>query len=329
MSRPLRIEFAGAFYHVMSRGVAKRDIVVDDVDRRTRLKRLRKTVEIYGWQLQAFVLMDNHEHLFLQTPEPNLSAGMQHLNGSYSTEFNRRHQRVGHLLQGRFRAEIVEDTSYAREVSRYIHLNPVRAGLTTRPEDWPWSSCAGYFSLDDQLPWVTYEQALCQFSTNPVDARLAYRRFVYSVIDSEIPAPWENAVGGLILGSESFVESIQDHLESYPNDPAVPQLHSLKQRPDLARICNVVARHLGDQPEAWTHGTRSDGIGRQLAAYIARRVYGYPATEVAKALGYSTASSVSHAVRRIDHGRPGWLIVATRLARELNTPPNTAPELQE
>ena len=328
MSRPLRIEFAGAFYHVMSRGVAKRDIVVDDVDRRTRLRRLRKTVEIYGWRLHAFVLMDNHEHLFVQTPEPNLSAGMQYLNGSYSTEFNRRHQRVGHLLQGRFRAEVVEDTRYAREVSRYIHLNPVRSGLTTRPEDWPWSSCGGYFSQDDELPWITYEQALRQFSSNPVDARFAYRQFVYSIIDTEIRAPWKDAVEGLILGSESFVERIQDHLEAYPTDPAVPQLHSLRRRPDLASIVDVVARHLADQPEAWSQGTRSDGIGRPLAAYIARRVYGFPATQIAEALGYSTASSVSHAVHRIDHGKRAWLTLAKRLTQELNTQPPLGSELE-
>jgi len=328
MSRPLRIEFAGAFYHVMSRGVAKRDIVIDDADRRTRLKRLKKTVEIYGWRLQAFVLMNNHEHLFVQTPEPNLSAGMQYLNGSYCTEFNRRHQRVGHLLQGRFRAEIVEDTRYAREVSRYIHLNPVRSGLTTRPEDWPWSSCGGYFSQDDELPWITYEQALCQFSSNPVDARFAYRHFVYSVIDTQIPAPWEDAKEGLILGSQSFIERLQDQLQSYPTDPAVPQLHSLRLRPDLVCIADVVARHLGEQPEAWTPGTRSDGIGRQLAAYISRRVYGYSATQIAAALGYSNASSVSHAVRKIEHGKPAWLTLANRLTKELNNQPRLGSELE-
>ena len=99
MARPLRIEFPGALYHVMSRGNERRGIVRDDMDRRKRLDWLRRTVETYGWRLHAFVLMNNHDHLFVETPEANLSAGMQHYNGSYTSYFNRRHRRVGHLFQ--------------------------------------------------------------------------------------------------------------------------------------------------------------------------------------------------------------------------------------
>jgi putative transposase len=112
MARPLRIEFAGAIYHIMSRGNARQDIVLDDADRGKRLDWLRRTVETYGWRLLAFALMRNHDHLFLETPEPNLSAGMQYLNGSYTSYFNRRHRRCGHLFQGRFKGHLIEVSSH-------------------------------------------------------------------------------------------------------------------------------------------------------------------------------------------------------------------------
>ncbi len=119
MARPLRVELAGGLYHVMSRGNERRPIVRDDADRQRRLDWLQRTVEIYGWRLHAFVLLTNHEHLFLETPEPNLSAGMHLLNGSYTGYFNVRHRRAGHLFQGRFKAHLIEEEGYFTEISRY------------------------------------------------------------------------------------------------------------------------------------------------------------------------------------------------------------------
>jgi REP element-mobilizing transposase RayT len=166
MARPLRIEFEGAWYHVMSRGNERRRIVRDDDDRTRRLDWLRRTVETYGWHLHAFVLMDNHDHLYVETPEANLSPGMQHLNGSYTSYFNRRHRRSGHLFQGRYKAQLIENEGHFWEVSRYIHLNPVRARLADRPEDWRWSSYRGYHRATRQLPWVKYGRVLREFGRN-------------------------------------------------------------------------------------------------------------------------------------------------------------------
>jgi putative transposase len=139
MARPLRIELAGGLYHVMSRGNARRPIVRDDADRQRRLDWLQRTVETYGWWLHAFTLLTNHEHLFLEMPEANLSAGMHLLNGSYSGYFNVRHRRAGHLFQGRFKAHLIEEEGYFTEISRYLHLNPVRAKLVSRPAQWRYS----------------------------------------------------------------------------------------------------------------------------------------------------------------------------------------------
>ena len=133
MARPLRIEFAHALYHVTSRGNARQKVFRDDRDYQRRLDWLRRAVETYGWRLHAFALMPNHDHLFVETPLANLSAGMHYLNGSYTSYFNRRHKQVGHLFQGRFKAVLIENEGHYWEVSRYIHLNPVRAGLAQRP----------------------------------------------------------------------------------------------------------------------------------------------------------------------------------------------------
>ncbi len=179
MARPLRIEYPGALYHVISRGNEQRAIVTNDTDRHRRLDWLRRTVETYGWRLHAFVLMDNHEHLFVETPEPNLSAGMQYLNGSYTGYFNRRVGRVGHLFQGRFKAHLVDEQGYFQVVSRYIHLNPVRASLVQRPGDYPWSSYAGYVHASKALNWVTYERVLRDFGPGSDAARR--RRYVQYV----------------------------------------------------------------------------------------------------------------------------------------------------
>ncbi len=144
MPRRLRIEFEGAIYHVMARGNARQKIVRDDADRRRLIDGLEQSVVRHGWELLCYVVMGNHLHLMVKTPRPNLGAGMQSFLSGYAIWAGRRWRRPGHLFQGRYRAEMIEDESYYWTVSRYIHLNPVRAGLVQRPEQWEWSSYPGY-----------------------------------------------------------------------------------------------------------------------------------------------------------------------------------------
>jgi REP element-mobilizing transposase RayT len=141
MSRPLRIEWPGALYHVTARGHLREPIVEDDVDRERWVALLEETAARFDLQVHAWCLMTNHHHLLLETPQANRSQGMRHLNGVWSQRFNRRHGRVGHVFQGRFKAIFVERQSYLLELARYIVLNPVRAGIVALPEQWPWSSC--------------------------------------------------------------------------------------------------------------------------------------------------------------------------------------------
>ena len=221
---PLRIEFPGALYHVISRGNERRAIVRDDLDRERRLDWLRRTVEMFEWRLHAFVLLDSHDHLFVETPEANLSAGMHHYNGSYTGYFNRRHRRAGHLFQGRFKGHLVEEQGYFLEVSRYIHLNPVRARRVARPEAWRWGSCAGYLRKAWELPWVTYGRVLGEFAKEASLARRRYGRFLRAGVEDPPSSPFEDAKGGLLLGSTECVDRVRRMLGERREDPDVPQL---------------------------------------------------------------------------------------------------------
>jgi len=302
MARPLRIQFPGALYHVMSRGNERRAIVRDDADRQRRLDWLCRTVETCGWRLHAFVLMTNHDHLFVQTPEANLSAGMQFLNGSYTSYFNRRHRRAGHLFQGRFKGHLIDEAGYYVEVSRYIHLNPVRAKLVERPQQWPWSSYGGYHRASRALPWVSYDAVLGEFARDPAVARRAYRRFVQAGVKQRPKSPFLDALGGLLVGSGEFLTRIQRLLDDEPADRERPQLEQVRRRPSLEEIVAAVDEHFGEDRSRWSPGRRNDDASRAVAAYLARRRFGYPAVAVAEALGYRGHSSVRYAVNRLETG---------------------------
>lgn len=138
MARPLRIEYAGALYHVTSRGNAQEAIYREDKDRRDYYSVVAEVCERFNWVIHAYCLMDNHYHLLVETPEGNLSKGMRHLNGVYTQRFNQNHARVGHVFQGRYKAILVQKESYLLELARYIVLNPVRARMVRSAKDWPW-----------------------------------------------------------------------------------------------------------------------------------------------------------------------------------------------
>jgi len=318
MARPLRIEFPGALYHVMSRGNEQKPIVRDEADREKRLDWLRRTVETYGWRLHAFVLMGNHDHLFVETPEANLSAGMQHLNGSYTSYFNRRHERSGHLFQGRFRGHLIEEEGYFLEVSRYIHLNPVRAKLAVGPEEYRFSSYLGYVRASQTLPWITYQRVLGEFGHDATGARRAYGRFVRAGLDEPPRSPFADALGGLLLGSERFLDRMRGLLRDRPSDSALPQLEPLRPRPSLQQIVETVAGHFGQDMTIWRSGRRVDDAGRAVAAYLARRHFGYRAKEVAAVLGYRSHGGVHNAVARVEAAEDALKSTAQRLVLELD-----------
>ena len=223
MSRPLRVEFADAVYHVTARGNANEAIFVDDDDRARFLNCLASSATRFDWCVWAYCLMDNHYHLLIETRRPTLSRGMREINGVYSQAFNRRHGRVGHVLQGRFKALLVDRDAYLLELSRYIALNPVRAGCCAAPGDWRWSSYRALMGQAGAPDWLAVKQTLDLFSADLTVARRAFARFVAEGTTSVIPA----ATAQFVLGDDSFVEKILTRAK--PTSSEVPRQQRVRQ----------------------------------------------------------------------------------------------------
>lgn len=277
MARPLRLEYAGALYHLTSRGNAQADIYLDDADRRIFLQFVASTVHRFAWKLHAYCLMGNHYHLLAETPKPNLSRGMRHLNGCYTQAFNRRHRRVGHVLQGRFHAVVVERESYLLELGRYIALNPVRAGLVRAAGEWPWSSFRGTAGMDPSPPWLTTDALLSIFSNDLVSAMQRYSEFVALGIDR--PGPWAALKGQVLLGSDAFAERMRPLLEEHTNKASVPKAQRFSARPTLQALL----------PKGLTKAQRNAGIVE------ACRNHGYSLSEISAHAGlhYSTVFRIT------------------------------------
>lgn len=207
MSRPLRIEFAGALYHVTSRGNGQNDIYLDDQDRRSYLFVLSEACKRFNWTVHAYCLMGNHYHLLLETPDGNLSQGMRQLNGVYTQKFNRNHDRVGHVFQGRYKAIIVQKEAYLLELSRYIVLNPVRASMVRAAKEWPWSSYRATCGVVVTPDWLSTDWLLSAFGKTRKKAIDHYREFVAQ--GKNQPSPWEKLKNQIFLGDKKFVDDIQ------------------------------------------------------------------------------------------------------------------------
>lgn len=302
MPRRLRIEYPGAIYHVMARGNARQDIVQDDDDR-TRLRDdLARATGCFEWELVAYVLMSNHFHLLLKTPRPNLGRGMQRLLSAYSLWNGRRRRRPGHLFQGRYRAESIEDEMYYWTVSRYIHLNPVRAGLVARPEDWEWSSFPGYARRSRRADWVAHDSLLAAWSGEfgGREPAPAYRRFVASGIKNPPASPFRDAFDGWILGSSRFVSRLRSALDELSGETRsmVPEARRLRGlRPE--EILDAVAAYYGVERSSLAR-PGDPHLARAVAAWLCRRHTQATLRQLAEPLGLSRPDSVPNLTRRID-----------------------------
>jgi REP element-mobilizing transposase RayT len=227
MSRPLRIEFPGALYHVTSRGNRREQIYSDETDRVAFLEVLANVCERFRWACYAYCLMSNHYHIMVETRDANLARGMRHLNGVYTQRFNRRHGRVGHVYQGRYHAVLVKRESHLLAVARYIVLNPVRAGMVRAAGNWRWSSYRATAGRTAPPPWLTTEWLLTSFGPAH-DARQEYERFVNSDVDQA--SPWQDIRQQLYVGDEDFVLEMQSMRDRVRDSVEVP-LAQRKLRP--------------------------------------------------------------------------------------------------
>lgn len=221
MSRPLRIEFDGALYHVMARGNARSDIFMCDDDRHAFIDNLDRVCERFDWRIWAWCLMTNHYHLLVETLRPTLSKGMREVNGVYTQKFNRRHGRVGHVLQGRYKAVVVQKETHLLEVSRYVVLNPVQAGMTDTAGDWRWSSYRAVMGKASAPPWLATDETLQLFHTKRGPARRAFARFVADGVNAD--GPFDEMPRPGFLGTESFIETILDNFDNASISAEVPK----------------------------------------------------------------------------------------------------------
>ena len=276
MAPPLRLEFAGALYHLTARGNAQQPIFLDDTDRQQFVRLLSREIRQQHWLCYVYCLMGNHYHLVIETPEPNLSRGLKRLHGTYTQWFNRRHQRVGHLLQGRFKSLLVEKESYLQELCRYVALNPVRAGMVPDAGAWTWSSYRATAGIQEAPEWLDTSSVLSLFDTNQATARAAYQRFVADGVHQ--PSPWAQVTSQIFLGSPEFLDRIERLVQGKPlaNVPTV-QTQPTRLSPD--EVLQRVATTYRLDVDAVL--TRSHRDAFHTAVYLLRRAANEPLQTVA------------------------------------------------
>jgi putative transposase len=290
MGRQLRIEYPGAHYHVTARGNERKDVFKSLRDREKFLFYLESAVLRYGAVIHSYCLMNNHYHLLLETPSGNLSQVMQHINGAYTNYFNTKRKRSGHLFQGRYKAILIEADEYVLELSRYIHLNPVRAGASAMPEEYRWSSYRDYIGLRESPMWLNTALILGSFGTPKATAQIRYLKFVEELVGKEQESPLMRAVAATILGSEDFVAEIQErHVDKKASDRNLPALRQLANRPAIDQIIEMAKEAFGE----------NERLAKKTAIYLCHRHSGTKLREIGERFEVKE-SAVSQSSRRFE-----------------------------
>lgn len=273
MVRPLRIEFAGALYHITSRGDRRENIYDSDADRDNFLEVLEKVCQQYNWSVHAYCLMSNHYHLLVETPDGNLSKGMRQLNGVYTQKYNRTNNKVGHVFQGRYKSILVDGDAYLLELSRYIVLNPVRAQMVRVAKDWRWSSYCAMVGVVPCPDWMDREWLLSCFARRQSTAIEAYKKFV--VEGKNQPSPWEDLKNQVFLGDDQFVDRMLSLVDA---EKSLNEIPKAQRRPK------------GKSLEEYSQTTSS----RNEAIVIAYRSGNYTLAEIGEYFGlhYSTVGGI-------------------------------------
>lgn len=273
MARNLRIEYPGAYYHVYSRGNQKQPIFLSDDDRFYFLKILGEAHERLSANFHVYCLMPNHYHFALETPRGNLSQIMHFINTTYSIYLNLKHDRCGHVFQGRFKAILLDAESYARVLTMYIHGNPVRKGLVDRPEEFEWSSARVYFGLTSPPYWLKTEMIIESFGGDLKTLRTEHDRYLYSNADWSALPEFARAKRIGILGNDEFIEKIRgSHLKLKldRSDAELPEIPRLRTRPDISAIQSRVISHLGT----------TNRLVKKVTIFIAHRNTNYKLKEI-------------------------------------------------
>ncbi|MCX6355646.1 MAG: transposase [Candidatus Aureabacteria bacterium] len=308
MARPLRIQYPGAYYHITCRGNERRKIFADGKDLSLFLEKLALSLEIYNVILLAYVCMRNHFHLVVKTPRGNLSEFMRHFNISYTTSYNHRHHRSGHLYQGRYKAFLIDADNYLRAVSRYVHLNPVRGKAAegkSEEEKWRglmkyrWSSLKGYLSPRERVGFLSCGDVLDHMGGDNHKGRERYGEFVRIGLKKELENPLELGKGHGVVGEDEFIESIKSKIgkwgEARREQPALRVLGRLLKPDELIeKFLRIVGRK---KEEICRKGTQLPERGMLME--LLYRFCNLPQPEIGRLIGGIDYSAVSQSRQRL------------------------------
>jgi len=310
MARALRIEYPGAVYHITSRGNERRVIFLDDEDREQFLRLLADAIARFGWILTAYTLMTNHFHLVVETPTPTLSRGMQWLNGTYAAWFNSKYARSGHLFGGRYHAFIVEKEAYYLELLRYVVLNPVRAKMVERPEEYRWSSYRAMAGYEPAPTWLTVTE-LAEFFGPAGEARDNFRAYVEENLTSE-ERLFSRVQRQIYLGTEAWIASMRTLVESKPRSDAHPRVQREVGRPSMTKIVDIVAEELRVARNRLREGR--GGLGRMVVTWLGWREGLHRLRTIADELGLRSLGRVSDLVREAEDAMRRDVALAAKCA---------------
>jgi putative transposase len=312
MARRKRLEYPGAFYHVMSRGNRGQTIYPKQADFTAFLDCLRETCAQYDLVIHSFCLMTNHYHLVVETPHGNLGAAMHWLNSSYVRRYNRKHRQRGHLFQGRYKALLVDADTYLTWLSRYIHLNPVRARMTASPVAYRWSSYRPFVSEARIPEWLQTDLVLSRFGKIRKPAQVEYRRFVEGAHGEAFDKKIAHCLReGEILGSDSFLESLEKLLG---RDNISSQKLPARHLP-IDAVLDAVCDSFQLPVESLLEKGRKRNLARDVAIYLARRRCGLSGRDLGSHFGDISPAAVSMRCRTLREALPWDIDLRTRLSR--------------
>lgn len=303
MSRPLRIQYPGAWYHIMNRGGQHRNIFSNDNDRMEFLRLLKEAIEMWEIEVHAYSMLDTHYHLLIHTPLGNLSRAMRHIGGVYTQRYNIRHDTDGQLFRGRYKSILVDKDNYLLEVVRYIHLQGVRAGIINQPEDDIWSSYRAYLFQQDSLTWLSTGKILSIFNKNRSAARKRLIKFISKGISPGIKEFYSKQRLSPVLGSKEFIKKIKDTY-IIPEAPfyEIPDSKIKKSHNTITMINKTVCEQYLISQESLMEVSRGiHNEPRDIAVYLARQEGKYSLNEIADCYGFSSYSGVNSIIRKIKH----------------------------
>lgn len=290
MARPLRIEYEGAFYHILARGNEGKRIFLSKADYEKFLANLRTSAERFSVVIHCYVLMGNHYHLIVETPKANLSSFMHAIQSGYTTYFNTKRGRSGHLFQGRYKSLLVDKDAYLLELSRYIHVNPVKAHVTDVPEVYPFSSYPAF--IDPGRETFVFRDLIVNMSQGPE----GYRRFVESGLAEEVKSPFRDVYGGMILGRKSFIKEVLQELKDTDKKEVSFRRVLHASTADLDDIVALIAARFNIPAET----ARASSPYRNYAVYLARKHTALSNPQIGTYFGNVTYSAVTKIVSRLE-----------------------------